>query len=112
MTTSEKNFENQIKKYLQSVGVYPLGTPRSKMKVDPVGYYEKRWGSMFTKAGLPDLHVCVNGQSIEVEIKREGGKASELQLFMIEQINDAGGCALVVYPRHFEQFKSLIEGYL
>lgn len=108
----EKNFENQIKRYLQSVGVYPLGTPRCKMSVSPVGYYEKRHGSVFTKSGLPDMHICINGQSIEVEIKAEKGVLSELQKFMIEQINDAGGCALVVYPRHFEQFKKLVEGYL
>ena len=108
----EKQFENRIKKYLQSVGVYPLGTPRCKMMISPVGYYEKRHGSIFTKSGLPDMHICVNGQSIEAEIKAENGEPSDLQLFMIEQINDAGGCALVVYPRHFEQFKSLIEGYL
>ena len=112
MTTSEKNFENKIKRYLQSVGVYALGTERHKMTVKPVGYYEKRHGSVFTGSGRPDLHICIHGQSIEVEIKREGGKPSELQLFMIEQINDAGGCALLVYPRHFEQFKNLIEGYL
>ena len=108
----EKLFENQIKKYLQSVGVYPLGTPRCKMMVSPVGYYEKRHGGFFTKKGLPDMHICINGQSIEAEIKADNGEPDELQLFMIEQINDSKGCALVVYPRHFEQFKSLIKGYL
>lgn len=108
----EKQFENQIKKYLQSVGVYPLGTPRYKMMVSPVGYYEKRHGSMFTKSGLPDMHICIKGKSIEVEIKAENGEPSDLQLFMIEQMNDAGGCALVLYPRHFEWFKNLIESYL
>ena len=108
----EKQFENQIKKYLQSVGVYPLGTPRYKMMVSPVGYYEKRHGSMFTKSGLPDMHICIRGKSIEAEIKAENGEPSDLQLFMIEQINDAGGCALVLYPRHFEWFKNLIESYL
>ena len=56
MAGKEKLFENQIKKYLQSVGVYPLGTPRCKMQVSPVGYYEKRHGSIFTKSGLPDMH--------------------------------------------------------
>ena len=108
----EKQFENRIKKYLASVGVYPLGTPRCRMPTPPVGYYEKRHGSMFTKKGLPDMHICINGQSIEAEIKAENGVVDDLQAFMIEQINDSRGCALVVYPRHFEQFKNLIEGYL
>lgn len=108
----EKNFENQIKRYLQSVGVYPLGTAKYKMTVSPVGYYEKRHGSVFTKSGLPDMHICINGKSIEAEIKAENGKPKELQLFMIEQINDAGGCGVIVYPRHFEKFKALVESYL
>lgn len=112
MSELEKQFENKVKKYLQSQGVYALGTPKHKMTVSPVGYYEKRHGSVFTKSGLPDLHVCIHGHSIEVELKREGGRPSELQLFMIEQINNAGGCALIVYPRHFEQFKELVEKYL
>lgn len=108
----EKNFENQIKRYLQSIGVYPLGTPKHKMIVSPVGYYEKRHGSVFTKSGLPDMHICINGKSIEAEIKAENGKPKELQLFMIEQINEAGGCGVIVYPRHFEKFKALVETYL
>ncbi len=108
----EKLFENQIKKYLQSVGVYPLGTPRYKMMISPVGYYEKRHGSVFTKSGLPDMHICIRGKSIEAEIKAENGKPSELQLFMIEQINDAGGRAVLVYPRDFGMFKNLIAEYL
>lgn len=109
---AEKLFENQIKKYLQSVGVYSLGTPRDKMPVPPVGYFEKRWGGMMTKSGLPDLHICIHGHSIECEIKASYGRPSELQLFMIEQINDAGGKAVLVYPKDFESFKELIEEYL
>lgn len=108
----EKLYENQIKRYLQSVGVYALGTPKHKMTVDPVGYYEKRHGSVFTKSGLPDLHICIHGKSIEAEIKAENGKPSELQLFMVEQINMSGGCAVIIYPRHFDMFKELVETYL
>ena len=109
----EKLFENKIKKYLQTKGIYPLGTPREKMSVKPTGYYEKRWGGgTFTKSGLPDMHIVVKGRSIDAEIKASNGKPSELQLFMICQINASGGCAMVVYPKDFENFKKLIENYL
>ena len=108
----EKQFENKIKNYLKSVGVYPLGTARDKMPVPPVGYFEKRWGGMFTKKGLPDMHICIHGHSLEVELKSETGEPEELQLFMLKQINLSGGRGIVVYPKDFEAFKNLITEYL
>ena len=108
----EKQFENKVKKYLQSVGVYALGTPDDKMPVTSVGYYEKRHGNMFTKKGLPDLHICIHGKSIDVELKAQKGLVDEMQLFMLKQINTCGGCGVLLYPSHFEQFKTLIRDYL
>lgn len=109
---AEKQFENKIKRFLQSVGIYPLGTAPDKMPTQPAGYYEKRHGSAFTKSGLPDLHVCIYGSSIEVEIKAEGGRVSELQKFMIRQINEAGGNAVVIRPSDFDIFTQMIKDYL
>lgn len=109
----EKNFENKIKRYLESVGVYALGLDYKNKPVPAVGYYEKRWGGgMFTKAGLPDMHICIHGKSIEVEIKAERGRTSNLQRQILAQINDSGGYGLVVYPRDFEAFKQNIETFL
>lgn len=108
----EKLFENKIKRFLESVGVYPLGTAPDKMKIPPVGYYEKRHGSMFTKSGLPDLHICIYGSSIEVEIKAQNGRPSELQKFMMKQINNAGGNAILLYPSDFNAFTDMIRNYL
>ena len=106
----EKAFENRVKRFLESKGIYPLGTPRQKMKVKPIGYWEKRFGGgTFTKSGLPDMHIVVKGQSIDVELKAPKGKPSELQIFTIEQINECGGCAMVLYPKDFGNFKNLIE---
>ena len=111
--TGEKNFENKIKRYLESVGVYALGLDYKNKPVPAVGYYEKRWGGgMFTKAGLPDMHICIHGKSIEVEIKAERGRTSNLQRQILAQINDSGGYGLVVYPRDFEAFKQNIETFL
>ena len=110
---AEKLFENKVKRYLVSKGIYPLGTPRDKMPVKPTGYWEKRWGGgTYTKSGLPDLHIVVNGYNIDVELKAPTGKASELQVFMINQINDSGSLALLLYPKDFEGFKKIIENHL
>jgi hypothetical protein len=109
----EKQYEQKIKRYLESVGVYALGLDYKNKPVPAVGYYEKRWGGgMFTKAGLPDMHICIHGKSIEVEIKAERGRTSNLQRQMLAQINESGGYAIVVYPKDFEAFKQNIERFL
>lgn len=106
----EKNFENKLKRWLQSVGIYALGTPTQAMKVVPVGYYEKRWGGgTFAKAGLPDMHICVQGKSLEVELKASNGRPSELQTHIINQINKSGGQSLLVYPKDFDKLKTIVE---
>lgn len=104
----EKSFENQIKRWLESQGIYKLGTSANKMTVAPCGYYEKRLGSAMTGAGKPDLLVVVKGRALEFEIKCETGRPSELQIYIISQINKSGGFATLVYPKDFEKFKAYI----
>lgn len=103
----EKQFENKIKKWLQSIGVYALGSVYDSTTA--IGYYEKRFGCAYTPSGLPDLHICINGYSIDVELKATKGKPSQLQLRCIEQINNSNGKALLLYPKDFEEFKGVIE---
>ena len=79
------------------MGVYALGTPIQKMTVLPIGYYEKRFGNKMVSSGLPDMHIVINGRSIEIEIKAPKGRASELQKHMIEQINASGCDGYVMY---------------
>lgn len=91
---SEKNFENRVKKFLKDQGCW----------------FVKYWGGgQFTKAGIPDLLICCNGQFIAVELKAPNGKPSELQLYNIDAITKAGGIALVLYPEDFEAFKQLVK---
>lgn len=107
---AEKNFEHKMTKYLESLGIYPLGTEKQKMTIPPVGYYCKRWGGgKYVKAGLPDYQIVVNGQCIEVETKAPRGVVSQLQKQKIEQINISNGLALVLYPKGFDEFKKIIE---
>lgn len=76
-------------------------------------WFIKYWaGAGYTKSGIPDLLVCCNGHFLGVELKAPTGKPSDLQLWNIEQIKKAGGIAMVLYPKDFEEFKALIYSLL
>ena len=107
---AEKQFENRVKRYLETLGVYPLGCAHDKMTVPPVGYYEKRWGGGYSKAGLPDMHIVVNGFNIDAELKASNGRPSDLQKHNVIQINQSGSIAVILYPEGFEEFKSIVKG--
>lgn len=91
---SEKNFENRVKKFLKEQGVWFL----------------KYWGGgTYTKSGIPDLLACCNGHFLGIELKAPKGKASELQMHTLKQIDKAGGFAILLYPKHFDDFKEFIK---
>lgn len=90
----EKNFENKIKTYLK----------------EQDAWFIKYWaGSQFTKKGIPDIIACVNGNFVAIEVKATHGKVSELQKHNIRKINEAGGYAFALYPKHYDLFKELIN---
>lgn len=109
---AEKNFENQVKNWLKTIGVYPLGYAKDKMTVPPIGYYEKRWGGGYSKSGLPDMHIVANAISLDVELKASNGRPSELQKHNIRQINTSGSIGMILYPEGFEQFKTIMKGVI
>lgn len=82
---SEKTIENQIKRYLD------------KLESDGKAWHMKIHGSMFQKAGVPDIIACINGRFVGIEVKRPGGIVSEVQKYHIEKINKSGGAAFVAY---------------
>ncbi len=90
---AEKTFETKVKKYLRNCGCWVL----------------KSWSNGIQREGVPDLLVCCNGYFLGVELKAQDGKPSELQLWNIEQIKNAGGIALVLYPNKFDEFKELVR---
>lgn len=108
----EKLFENRIKKYFHTVGIYPAGYPEDRMTVPPVGWYTKIWGGGFQKSGIPDVICCVNGIFVAVEIKASHGRPSKLQKLNVSRLNHAGGLAVFLYPDGFEEFKKLLEGVI
>lgn len=108
----EKLFENRLKNYLHSVGVYPAGFSKDKMKVPIKGWYTKIWGGGFQKSGIPDILCCVNSVFIAVEVKGSDGRPSELQKLNIRRINKSGGIGVILYPEGFENFKTLLQGVM
>ena len=106
---AEKSFEEKLKKWLESEGIYPLGTAKQDMITEPCGYWEKRWGGgKYIKSGMPDMHIVVNGISIEAELKAPNGRPSALQIQKLNQIDDAGCIAVVLFPKDFEKFKKMV----
>jgi hypothetical protein len=106
---AEKQFEEKLKKWLESEGIYALGTPEQDMAAPPCGYWEKRWGGgKYIKAGMPDMHIVVYGISIEVELKAPNGKPSALQIQKLNQIDSAGCIGLVLFPADFPKFQRLV----
>ncbi len=106
---AEKSFEEKLKQWLESEGIYALGTPVQDMTTPPCGYWEKRWGGgKYIKAGMPDMHIVVCGISIEAELKAPNGRPSELQIQKLNQIDDAGCIGLVLYPKDFPKFQKMI----
>lgn len=107
---AEKSFEEKLKAWLKSEGIYALGTPVQDMTTPPCGYWEKRWGGgKYIKSGMPDMHIVVNGISIEVELKAPNGRPSELQIQKLNQIDEAGCIGLVLFPKDFPKFQKLIQ---
>lgn len=91
----EKEFENQIKKFLSSL---------------PKCWFYKNWSGPYSKLGIPDIIACINGNFVALEVKAENGRASELQKRNIRLINECKGQAYIVYPKDFEELKErLIE---
>ena len=87
----EKQIENQIKKYLKSIGAYTI----------------KNHGNNFTRVGIPDLTVCYKGVFIGIEVKQVGKKPSEPQVVEINNIIKAGGIAF--YTDNLDQVKQAVE---
>lgn len=110
--TPEKAFENQVKRWLKGLGIYPLGTAENKIDVPAIGYFEKRWGGGYVQKGLPDLHIVVNGINVDCELKANNGRPTLIQEFMIHQINHSGSIAVILYPDGFPEFQNLIKGVI
>lgn len=93
MPGPEKTFENKIKKYFNDRGAWVL----------------KTWSNGIQRSGVPDLLICYKGRFIALEVKAENGHPSDLQLYNIQKLNEAGAVAMVIYPKDWEDFKERME---
>lgn len=90
---SEKNFENRIKTFLKKEGCWLI----------------KYWGgAMYTKSGIPDILICCNGSFLGIEVKARDGRPSDLQIYNLRKIDEAGGFAILLYPDDYISFQDLI----
>ena len=89
----EKNFEGRVKRWLRQNGCYVV----------------KYYGCGTTRAGVPDLLICVNGKFLAVELKAEKGTTTPLQETQLKLIEKAGGTGLVLKPSGFMEFKRYIR---
>lgn len=91
---AEKNFENKVKKFLEEQGCW----------------FVKYWaGSAYTKSGIPDLLVCINGHFVGIELKAPNGKPTALQIHNLKKIDEACGYAVLLYPDQWELFKNFVD---
>lgn len=88
---SEKRIEKAIQGYLDSIGAYHI----------------KNHGSIYSRAGTPDITASINGRFVGIEVKQPGGRVSALQAAHIELIRKSGGVAFVAYS--LEEAKKNIE---
>ena len=109
---AEKQFENKVKDWLESKGIYDAGTPQNKKTVPEIGWFMKVWGGGMQKSGIPDLLLCVNGFFISCELKAPNGRPSELQKKNTAAINQSNGIGVILKPDGFEQFKKIVEGVI
>ena len=88
----EKDFENKIKTYLKDHGAW----------------FVKTWSNGIQREGIPDILACINGYFVGIEVKAEKGHPSDLQLWNIRKMREAGGIAFVLYPEQFDFFVNVI----
>ena len=79
MSQLESKIQSKILKELKAAGIYAHKNITTNKK------------------GIPDIIVCYRGKYIALEVKRPGGKPTELQLWNINEIRRAGGIAEIVY---------------
>lgn len=91
MKQDENKVKKSVQEYLDSLGAYHF----------------KVHGSIYMRAGIPDIVCCYKGKFIGIETKDGNNKASELQLAHIRQIRKAGGIGFVAYS--VENVKEQLE---
>ena len=90
MAVSERAIKDRIVAALRARGAYVVVT------------------TGVSDAGTPDILACYRGCFYGLEVKNDEGRASKIQMHRIQQIEDAGGIAVVV--RSVGEAEGLLDG--
>lgn len=64
---------------------------------------------MVAVRGIPDFLMCVNGQFVALELKKDQSEQADwLQQYHIAEITKAGGWATIVSPETWDQVYSIL----
>lgn len=99
----------KVRHWLESKGIYNIGTPKQRKRVPQIGIYMKNFGCQFTVNGTPDYVLDIKGRAIWLEFKAAKGRPSIAQIKIVENINSWGGMARIIYPKDFDAACQLIE---
>ena len=78
----ESDFQKEIIKFITTNG----------------GYVVNHFANKFTKVGVPDLLVSIDGYFHGIELKTDIGIETELQAHHMDNINKSGGYGYVLRP--------------
>lgn len=99
----------KVRRWLESKGIYNIGTPKQRKTAGQIGIYMKNHGNMFTVNGVPDYLIDIRGRAIWLEFKATNGRPSIPQVKIVDNINSWGGLARIIYPKDFGEVCKLIE---
>lgn len=102
----------KFRRWLESKGIYNIGTPKQRKHVPQIGIYMKNFGCQFTVNGTPDYLLDIKGRALWLEFKATKGKPSIPQIKIVGNINSWGGTARIIYPKDFYATCRLIEGVI
>lgn len=78
MKTPEKIEKDEVKKYLDSIGVF----------------YFSAFMAGYGRRGIPDIIACFYSLFVGIEVKAEGKEPTPWQYRCMENIREAGGIAI------------------
>lgn len=92
--------------------------PETKLKIKIFKILKTIEGLWFVKVqqvgirGTPDVLLCYKGRFYAFELKKDSrARASAIQLYNIEKIQEAGGIGYIVYPGNYLEVLEDCFGY-
>ena len=67
-------------------------------------------GGVYAKNGTPDILACAQGRFVGIEVKAGKNRPTTLQLRALQEIDEAGGLALVVNESELDYLAECLRG--